>query len=113
MEISEDALAFGKIQIAAAIAIFAATMLWAAFFGLTGIGLNDFLTLKFNIVLEKILANLPTVALFLLTFSLPVAIITAFAKKMEKISLMLLSGVSSFFALTIAMLLFPAMQSFW
>ncbi|MFA4856018.1 MAG: hypothetical protein WC634_05555 [archaeon] len=113
MEISEDALAFGKIQIAAAIAIFAATMLWAAFFGLTGMSLNDFLTLKFNIVLEKILANLPAVALFLLTFSLPVAIITAFAKKMEKINLMLLSGVSSFFALTIAMLLFPAMQGFW
>ena len=71
------------------------------------------LTFKFNIVLEKILANLSTIILFFLTLSLPIAIITVFAKKMKKINIIITAIISSFLALIISMLLFPALQSFW
>ena len=108
-----NAVEFEKIQIIAAVLIFLSTLLVAGIFGMTGIGLNDLLTFKFNIVLEKILANLTTIILFFLAFSLPIAIITVFAKRMEKINLIIVATVSSLLALIIAMLLFPALQGFW
>ncbi len=113
MELNLDAIEFGKMQIIAAVLIFLSTLLVACIFGMTGIGLNDLLTFKFNIVLEKILANLPTIILFFLVLSLPVALITVFAKRMEKINLIIVATISSFLALIIAMVLFPALQSFW
>ncbi len=113
MELNIDTIKFGKMQIIAAALIFLSTLLVACVFGMTGIGLNDLLTFKFNIVLEKILANLGTIILFFLVLSLPVAIITVFAKRMEKINLIIVAMISSFLALIISMLLFPALQSFW
>ena len=113
MELDIDSIEFGKIQIIAAALIFLTTLLVACIFGMTGIGLNDLLTFKFNIVLEKIIANIGTIVLFFLVLSLPIAMITVFAKKMEKINIIIVAMISSFLAIIIAMLLFPALQSFW
>ena len=113
MELEIDSIEFGKMQIIAAVVIFLSTLLVASIFGMTGIGLNDLLTFKFNIVLEKLLANLPAMILFFLTLSLPVALITVFAKRMKKINVIITAMISSFLAMIIAMFLFPALQGFW
>ncbi len=113
MELDIGTIKFGKMQIAAVALIFLSTLLVASIFGMTGIGLNDLLTFKFNIVLEKLLANFGTFILFFLVLSLPIALITIFAKKMEKINIIITAMISSFLALMIAMLLFPNLQSFW
>ena len=108
-----DSIKFGKMQIIATVIIFLTTLLVACIFGMTGIGLNELLTFKFNIVLEKIIENIGTIILFFLVLSLPVAIITVFAKKMEKINLIIVAIISSFLALIISMIIFPTLQSFW
>ncbi len=107
MELNSEALAFGKTQIAAAALIFLSTLLWACSFGLTGIASNDFFTFKFHIILGKALSA--NMALFLLTFPLPIAFMATFAKRMGKASLILVSMVSSLFALIAAMALFPTL----
>ena len=83
MQINSDFLSVGKIPIAAAASIFATTLLWAFFLGMTGLGANDLFTFKLHIVLGKILTI--NMLLFFLTFSLPIAIMAAFAKRMQKL----------------------------
>ena len=77
MELNSEALAFGKMQIAATALIFLSTLLWACSFGLTGIALNDFFTFKFNIILGKVLSA--NMVLFILTFPLPLALMATVA----------------------------------
>jgi len=111
MEINTDALAFGKPQIAAAVAIFLSTLFWAIFFGMTDIGVNDLFTFKLHIVMAK--AFSVNMLLFLLTLMLPTAIMAGLLKKMGKANLVLVSMVSSLLALVVAMAFFPSIQSLW
>jgi hypothetical protein len=111
MEINSDLLSVGKMPITAATSIFASTLLWAFFFGLTGIGANDLFTFKLHIILGKALTT--NMLLFLLTFSLPIALMAAFAKRMEKANLIIFSIFPSILALIIAMAVFQQLQSLW
>jgi len=104
-------MGFGKKEIIAFALVFLATLLWATFFGLTGLSANDFFTLKLHIVLEKIL-TLNTLAFFVF-LTLPIALIAVLAKRMEKISLIIAAETASLLALIIAFALFPQMQSLW
>lgn len=104
-------IGFGKKEIIAFALIFLATLLWATFFGLTGLTANDFFTLKLHIVLQKIL-TLNTLAFFIF-FTLPIALIAVFAKRTEKISLIIAAETASLLALIIAFALFSTMQGLW
>jgi len=104
-------LAFGKMQIAAAVSVFLATFLAALLFVQTGIVANDFVTFKFEIVAAKVL-SIETLV-FLLALPLPIAITTAFAKRMEKAKLALASIAPTIIATGLALLAFPGLQELW
>lgn len=110
MQISENALDFGKMQIAAMAAVAASIFIWTFFLNLSGITVNDFFTFKIDIILGKLLTI--NFLLFLLTFPMTGAIIAAFAKKMDGTNLAIFAMISGFIALTIAMLAFAPMQGF-
>jgi hypothetical protein len=111
MRIKTDALGFSKMHIAAACAIAATILLWAYFLNATTISVNDLFTFKFQILLEKIISI--NFALFIITFPLPSALLAAFAKKMQKTSLMIAALLATAIALIIAMIAFERMQGFW
>ncbi len=111
MQLDIGAIKFGKMQAAAAIAVGASILLWAYFLNAAGIAVNDFFTFKLHILLDKIISV--NFLLFIIAFPLTGAIITALAKKMRKINLMLFSLLSALVALSAAMLLFPPLQGFW
>jgi hypothetical protein len=111
MEINPESFSLNKTHIVAGIAIFATTVLWATLFGMTGIGINDLLTFKLQFLAEKVL-TLNTL-LFFLTFSMPIAIAAALAKRTEKITLVITSMFASLAALIIIMALFSQLQSLW
>ena len=111
MNMNAGALSFGKKQAVLSTIVIASTILWTYFFSLTGITVNDLFTFKFDIVLAKMLTI--EFAAALATMPLPIATITAFARRTYKENLMVVATASTAIAATIAMAAFPVLQGFW
>ncbi|MBN2067170.1 MAG: hypothetical protein JW744_01740 [Candidatus Diapherotrites archaeon] len=111
MEISDDALKFGKMQMAAMAGTAISILVWAFFLNATGITINDLFTFQVHMLAEKVLTV--SFALFLITLPLTTALTASFAKKTGKLNILLVSLIARVVGLVLAMLAFPRLQDFW